>query len=68
MNKQLEDFARKTIKDGLDKLPEGCCDLFKKMYGKIDMDIHDVVDKMSVEKLENAMDQVERTLIKFGIR
>lgn len=67
MNKQLEDFARHTIKEGLEKLPERCHDLFKRMYGKLEMDIYDVVDKMDVDNLDNAMDQVQRTLVKFGI-
>lgn len=67
MNKQLEDFARNTIKEGLEKLPEKCHDLFKRMYGKLEMDIEDVVDQMAIDELDNAMDQVQRTLVKFGI-
>ena len=40
--------------------------MFKRMYakGNLDMNINDVVDNMPEEKLDWAMQQVERTLSK----
>lgn len=68
MNKQLQDFARSTLKQGLNKLPEINQTIFKRMYShkNIDADINDVVDSMPVEKLSWAMEQVQRTIDNNG--
>ena len=66
MNKKLEDYARKTLKNGLDNCTTQQQLLFKKMYakGNLSLPINKVVDLIEVYKLETAMDQVERTAIK----
>jgi len=67
MNKQLEDFARKTLKAGLELCTEDEKRLFKLMYWPSLNDLVDiniVVDKMDAEKLDWAMQQVQMTLDK----
>ena len=66
MNKTLEKFARDELKKGLAKCTEGEHLMFKRMYShkNLDMDINDVVDSMPSEKLDWAMQQVERSLAK----
>ncbi len=68
MNKQLQDFARSEIKKGLAKLPESNHLLFKRMYSheNLDLPINDVVDKMEYERLDWALQQVERSVNKLG--
>lgn len=68
MNDQLQTFARGQIKEGLMQLPERCHDLFKRMYGSLDMDIDEVVNTMPAEKLERAMDQVQTTIVQRAKR
>lgn len=70
MNKQMQEFARTTIKEGLSRLPESNQQLFKRMYSfkNLDADINDVVDGMPEDKLNWAMQQVEQTLIKQSKR
>lgn len=67
MNSQLEKFARDTLKSGLAKLPPAHQMLFKRMYShkNLDLPIDDVVDKMPVDKLDWAMQQVKRGLDKL---
>lgn len=69
MNKELQEFARNTLKTGLAKLPEGWQMKFKRMYShnNLDADINDVVDAMNAEKLDRAMEQVERSIVKLEI-
>ncbi len=64
MNKQLEDFARETLKEGLAKLPEGDHKRFRLMYShkNLELPIPDVVDRMPVDKLDWAMQQVQRSI------
>jgi len=64
MNKQLEDFARQTLKDGLAQLPDRNQLIFKCMYShkNLELPIDEVVDKMKVENLDWAMQQVERSI------
>lgn len=72
MNQQLQDFARQTIIDGLDGLPDENRRIFKLMYGRlggkrtmddaIAMSIPDVVKEIPESKLDWAMQQVERTV------
>lgn len=66
MNSQLEEYARKQLKEGLKKCPEGSQDMFKRIYanGDTSLSIDEVVDVMDENRLENALDQVSRTLEK----
>ena len=67
MNEQLKAFARRALKEGLAQLPESNRLLFKRMYShkNLEADINDVVDGMPEEKLDWAMQQVERSLDKI---
>ena len=64
MNKRLEQFARSQLKLGMEKLPEKCHVLFKRMYspGCLDIHIDDCIDGMPAGKLDWAMQQMERTI------
>jgi hypothetical protein len=66
MNSQLEKFARATLKNGLSQCTDAQKMIFKRMYanGKLDLPIDDVVDAMPADKLDWAMQQVERSLSK----
>lgn len=64
MNKKVEDFIRQEIKTGLDMCTEKQQLLFKRMYSHKDITkpLDTIVDGMNEDKLETAMDQVERTV------
>ena len=64
MNNQLKEFARNTLKDGLSLCTDGQQLLFKRMYagGDLALSISEVVDNMPEDKLDWAMQQVQRTL------
>ena len=64
MNKQLQKFARDTLKEGLSQLPDNQKLTFKRMYShkNLELPINDVVDQMEPEKLDWAMQQVQRSL------
>ncbi len=66
MNDQLQNHARDTLKEGLTQCSEGQQLLFKRMYahGNLDMSINEVVDNMAADRLDWAMQQVQRTLVK----
>lgn len=66
MNGQLENYARQTLKEGLANCTQEQQLLFKRMYSFKDLDcpINNVVDLVSEEQLDWAMQQVERTLQK----
>ena len=66
MNEQLQTFAREQLKDGLRRLPEANVLIFKRMYSHANLaaSIDEVVDNMPEEKLDWAMQQVSRTIIK----
>ena len=68
MNDSLQQFARQQLKDGLAMLPESHHLMFKRMYShkNLEKDINAVVDDMPEEKLDWAMQQVERSLEKLG--
>ena len=68
MNKQLSDFARQTIKDGLNKLTEEQQLMFKRMYShkNLDLVIDKVVDNMKEEHLDHAMTQIQNSLAKLN--
>lgn len=60
MNEKLKNFAKEELKRGLTQLPDGWQRKFKQMYGhgNLEADINSVVDNMSEEKLDRAMEQV----------
>jgi len=66
MNNQMKDFARKTIKEGLSKLPEDWQMMFIRMYSPDDLkvSVNDAVDIMPEAKLDWAMQQIENSLAK----
>ena len=70
MNTQLQQFARDTLKRGLAECSSDQQMLFKRMYanGHLDMPIDKVVDKMPVERLDWAMQQVQGTIVKNETR
>lgn len=66
MNKELSDFARQKLKDGLAQCTDEQVYMFKRMYShkNLELPINDVVASMPDEKLDWAMQQVSRTLEK----
>lgn len=74
MNEQLQRYARESIKSGLTKLSPENHRIFKLMYARdngeisvddsLAMDINLVVDQIPEDKLDWAMQQVQRTLDK----
>ena len=68
--KGMHELLRKAATDYLKASLARCTDaqrlMFKRMYagGQLDAQIDTVVDRMPDEKLETAMDQVQRTLAK----
>ena len=67
MNNQIQEFARNTLKSGLSQLPEDHQMMFKRMYSHkdLDADINDIIDVIPEDKLDWAMQQVERSIIKL---
>ena len=72
MNKLLQAFARKSLKNSLGICTEKERMIFKRMYaipGHAQTDsIDEVVDKMHFGRLNYAMDQVQRTIEKKGAK
>ena len=66
MNKQLQEFARNSILEGLSKLPESNQRFFIQLYShnNLKASIEDVVANMPADKLDWAMQQVENSLNK----
>ena len=66
MNKQLEKYARDTLKTGLSLCTDAQQLFFKRMYSykNLEFSINEVVDTMDSDKLDWAMSQVQRTLDK----
>lgn len=64
MNNELQAFARQSLKEGLAKLTKGNHLVFKRMYANddLDADINDVVDALDADKLDRAMQQVQRSV------
>lgn len=64
MNDVLKKFARQTLKTGLAACGDKERHIFKRMYSPKDLtlDINVVVDRMPEEKLDWAMQQVQRSL------
>lgn len=69
MNKELDRYARDYIRINVKKLKDEYILIFKRMYSHNDLEkpIDDVVDKMEADKLDWAMQQVERSLINEDI-
>ena len=68
MNEALQTYARQQLIDGLNQCTDGQVKLFKRMYAfkHLDWSIEDIVAAMPEEKLDWAMQQVERTLKKHA--
>ena len=68
MNNMIREFAKDNLRNGLARCTEGQQLIFKKMYSPKDLSlpINELVNKMSDDKLDWAMQQVERTLKKSG--
>lgn len=66
MNDQLQAYARNTLKEGLAKCTSIEQYFFKRMYahGNLELSITEVVDQMEDDKLDWAMEQVQRTMDK----
>lgn len=64
MNDQLQEYAKDALKKGLALCSEGQQMLFKRMYShkNLSAEINDVVDSIEAEKLDWAMQQVQRTI------
>lgn len=67
VNEILKNTAKDYLKTNLLKLPESNQLLFKRMYSheNLDASIDEVVDNVPEDKLDWAMQQVERTLSKL---
>ncbi len=54
MNKQLQDFARKTLKEGLAALTDDNLDVFRRMYSPKELmkSLDKVIDDIPEEKLD----------------
>ena len=66
MNNQLQKFGRDALKKGLAQLPESFQMMFKRMYSHEDLtaDINNVVDALPEDRIDWAMQQVQKTLDK----
>lgn len=64
MNDMLKAYTKQFIKKGLAKCNNKQILLFKRMYSpnNLDADINSIVDNMPEDKLDWAMQQVQRTL------
>ena len=67
MNDQLQTIARNTLKNDLPQCTEAQQLMFKRMYAhdNLDLSIKDIIDQIPEDKLDWAMQQVQRTLIKM---
>ena len=65
MNEILTEFARQNLKEGLAKCTPHQVMFFKRMYSHEDLDaeIESVVENLPDEKLDWAMQQVQRQLV-----
>lgn len=62
MNNKLSQFARDQLKQGLKNCTKREVLMFKRMYGKSESEIDKVVNNIPDEKLDWAMQQIEKTL------
>lgn len=67
MNNQMLEFAKKTLKEDLIQLPENYQLMFKRMYSheNLSLPIGDIVELIPEDKLDWAMQQVERSLARL---
>ena len=63
MHKEMEDFARRKIKEGLGVLSEKHRDKFRRIYSHKDLNrpIDEIVDSMPAEHLSQALTQVNNS-------
>lgn len=74
MNEQLQQFARRTLKEGLAQLPPSWQNMFKLMYRRQNgtrsveltqqIPLEEIIDNMPYDKLDWAMTQVSNSLKK----
>ncbi len=66
MHNDVRTYLDKLVEDGLEKCTDPQVHMFRRMYKHDDLDapIKAVVTGIPDEKLENAWDQVKRTIIK----
>lgn len=66
MNSQLREYAIRKIKDDLKQCTPAQQLMFKRMYagGDLEKPLHEVVDQMTDDKINRALDQVAATLKK----
>lgn len=69
MNKTLSEYGRAQLKENLSFCNEAQQLLFKRMYSRnnLELPINEVVDNMPDDKIDWAMQQVERTLSKAAV-
>ena len=70
MNEELQDYARKRLKEDLPQLTDMNRLLFKRMYSpkNVGLPINDIINAMSDDCLDRAMRQVKNTFIKLIVR
>ncbi len=66
IEEKLEILTRAELKEGLSRLTDKNHILFKRMYSheNLDLPINTIVDNMNANKLDWAIQQVHRTLVK----
>lgn len=66
MNNNLQNYARSTLKEWLKECTPDQQHIFRRMYShkNLEKPIDEVVDEIPEEKLDWAMQQVERTIKK----
>ena len=64
MNKRLSEFAKACIKEDLAKCTEPQQNMFKRIYGALDMEMDYIVDTIPDDELNLVMNLIERTLRK----
>ena len=68
MNSYLRTIAETETMNGLEKVTEGSRKMFYKMYSPDDANkpLYDIIAELDDDDLDNAMDQVMRTIEKHG--
>jgi hypothetical protein len=69
MNPELEAYAREYIRINIKKLKDEHIHIFKKMYSSnnLEANIDNVINNMTKDKLNWAMQQITNSLLKEGI-
>lgn len=70
MNEKMMAFARNELEEGLAQLPDSWSTMFKRMYSpdNLGANMTDVIDSVPADKLDWAMQQVQRSLDKLSAR